>query len=783
VKGRPTDATTGPCSCRAKSFKAKPLTTLLALIPALLFPAGAEALVPPTQAFTAFAAPRTATSARLNGRINPEGAPLTYRFEYSDDDGATWSVLPDREYTGTAERQIVVGEELSGLQPGAAYSYRFSAENGAGAASPGSQVKTFVTRTRAEMAEPNRGYELVNNPNKGNQNVRTELAQGLLPVSVDGERAVWSVLGGAPEGHVGAGATYLAERTPSGWHSTSLVPIGEEQPGGGEQGGYVLDAATPKLTSFVFNTGTSALERGKTLVRIDADQTQTILQEYGQEINGELLDLTDDGGQILFVNPNTRQLESMGSGPSEVISIMPDGLPNECGLDAREGQSFMGHGGGSFQAAEELWLPGYHRSATTDAQRVYFEAEPNGFPCTGGSHFGLYERNRETDETVLIDPGAAGRAPEAIRAAPDGRELYFVTWSSLDIADANSERDIYVWKEEEEESSCLTCVVPSPELSSFQGVANRTIQISDDFSHIYFESLAQLVPGQGTAGDSNIYVLSGGAIGFVADTNANAGQGILGKARLSRDGHVLLLLTDATSPHTGLELTADQLPEACAPTRQQQNPQPCEELFLYDDRDGSLECVSCRHDGVTENSVPQFPGLLGGSPYQMSSDGTTIAFTTAEQLVPQDLNHDLDIYEWRNGVSRLISDGLSAYPDGFAEPEVTGISSTGRDIFFQLVAPSLTGFEQDHFANLYDARIGGGFPRPSIPSHCAGESCQGPIQPPPPPPESASAGYIGSGNARRRHTRRCVNRKVRRHGQCVKRRRRHARRSHGGMRK
>ncbi len=52
--------------------------------------------VPPSEVETAFAAPRTDSSARLNGRVNPEGETLSYYFEYSEDGGKTWIELAPR---------------------------------------------------------------------------------------------------------------------------------------------------------------------------------------------------------------------------------------------------------------------------------------------------------------------------------------------------------------------------------------------------------------------------------------------------------------------------------------------------------------------------------------------------------------------------------------------------------------------------------------------------------------------------------------------------------------
>ena len=58
----------------------------------------------------------------------------------------------------------------------------------------------------------------------------------------------------------------------------------------------------------------------------------------------------------------------------------------------------------------------------------------------------------------------------------------------------------------------------------------------------------------------------------------------------------------------------------------------CNELYLYDDRDGSIECVSCDHDGTTTHSfgTPTAPEPIDS---KLSADGTTAAFATQEALL------------------------------------------------------------------------------------------------------------------------------------------------------
>ena len=716
------------------------------------------AATPPDQVFTAFAAPRTDTSARLNGRVNPEGLPLTYRFEYSEDGGATWIELPEGEDTSAARQQIVLGEELPDLTPDTTYSYRFSTENEAGEATPQGEAKTFATRTSAEMQLPQRGVELVNNPDKGNQNVFIPLASIASP---DGDEAIWSELGGAPGAPNGSQSSFLAERTGNGWQSRSIAPPAAQQLGGGSLV-YELDATTPDFSRFFFSTHRPNVFSSTpgSRVRLDRSQNQDVLRAY--DSSPREVDLSDDGAQVLALNESTKQLEEIGSGVPEVVSLMPDGSESSCGLDLETGRSFIGGLGGSAKSATGVERrPGYHMIAATDASRVYFGARPNG-EC--GKPFGLYVRNRETEETTLIDPGT-GADVAFIRASADGRSAYFATRSKLDPVDTNTDVDVYRWDEESGESTCLSCVVADAKVESGDGFYNPVL-VSDDSSHVYFESAKQLVAGLGGSGRS-LYVLSGGTIRFVAETNRENSETAFSQAELSSDGNELVFTAQA-----GRDLTADEVSG---------NPV---ELYRYEDREGSLECISCRHDALTTQAFANGVGTGGGG-MRMSSDGATVAFGTAEALVGRDVNRGLDVYEWRNGARQLITDGVTEFGTEFAQPHVRGMDAAGANVFFTVTQPGLTGFEQDGLANLYDARIGGGFVPPSPPVHCSEDSCQGPLQAPPVAGSSGSASFSGAGNQRSgsKPRRPCAKKHGKARQRCLRKHKRHPRtaRANRGM--
>jgi hypothetical protein len=708
------------------------------------------------------AAPREDTSARLNARVNPRGAPLTYRFEYSVDEGATWVSLESREESSESREKIVIAQELTGLQPASTYRFRLGLLEGPGGPA-GSLGGEAILRTRATEPDPSacsnadiraaqhveylhycRGLELINNPDKGAQNAL------LGTVALSGEAAFWIIPGGAPGSPSGTRSTFRASRTPGGWHSSPIAPPAAEQIGGGTWN-YLIEATTPDLSTIVA-APTNRNTEESALVRLGADRRQELLHHFSktelrEPFNGG--DATTDAAHVLFIDPETTppQIEEMGEGePGEVVSVMPDGAQSECGMSiGNEGDNFTGPSNGG-RGAGRSWRPGYHRIATTDASRLFFQVQPNG-EC-GAPRLALYQRDRESGETTLIDSGTPFSESHFIRATPDGRVGYFGTASSLDPTDGNSHEDVYRWDEETGEATCLTCeVAVDADLE-----AKGPILVSDDFSHVYFASRKALSPAA-IVGNSNVYSLSSGVLHFVAslppEESSNVGLRTPG-TQLSADGRVL------TFPSFGTRtLTADQTGGEI-------------ELYRYDDADGSLECVSCRREGPTSAQL--------GKGTAVSADGSTVAFETTEALVPGDVNDAVDVYEWREGRISLITDGVSER----AKPNLAAVSADGTNVFFSVVSPGLTGFERDGVRNDYDARIGGGFEIPTPPTRCFEDSCQGPLLPAPPVevPGSSSFGGGGRGNPSKP---RCRKGKVRRHGRCVARhprKHKHHRRRH-----
>ncbi len=180
-------------------------------------------------------------------------------------------------------------------------------------------------------------------------------------------------------------------------------------------------------------------------------------------------------------------------------------------------------------------------------------------------------------ETLEVAPPDTRNA--LIRATPDGRSVYFVSALPLDPADTNGHIDVYRWDEETKKDTCLTCSVENEKgetITDVNVLAESAVMVSDDFSHVYFTSTAKLT-AQAAAGQHNLYVLRAGTIRFVA----GGGSLSQGAAQLSTDGNV----------------TAVRVRRRADRRRGRRLRRP--QLYRYDDRDGSIECLSCAHGAIT----------------------------------------------------------------------------------------------------------------------------------------------------------------------------------------
>jgi hypothetical protein len=106
------------------------------------------------------------TEARVSARIDAGGVPTSYHVEYGTNE-SYGSVTPESS-VGAASQSVSVATQLTGLQPGTEYHYRFAATSALGHAAGFDMVfKTLAAGTGTLALPDHRAYELVSRGEPG----------------------------------------------------------------------------------------------------------------------------------------------------------------------------------------------------------------------------------------------------------------------------------------------------------------------------------------------------------------------------------------------------------------------------------------------------------------------------------------------------------------------------------------------------------------------------------------------------------------------------------------
>jgi Tol biopolymer transport system component len=308
---------------------------------------------------------------------------------------------------------------------------------------------------------------------------------------------------------------------------------------------------------------------------------------------------------------------------------------------------------------------------------------------------------------VSLGDGAA----RLLATTPDGSMALFIDATPLtDEPDDNG--GLYEYDLEAESLHNLT-----PHAGGDPGVQG-VLGIGDDGSTVYFAATAVLATGA-SPGAPNLYVSRRGAIDFIAVLDAGdsadwtPGTYEAQTAMATPDGAHLAFLSKASA--TGYDNT-DAL-----------SGEPDSEMFVYDAGENRLACASCNPGGGRPIGGASIPIHVSPNyePRFISDDGGRILFNSDDALVAADGNGHRDVYEYEGGRPRLISTGTSGDISSMVD-----MSPNGRDVFFT-TRSRLVAADRDNGSDLYDARIGGGFPVAPESMPCAGEACRGPLSAPP----------------------------------------------------
>jgi hypothetical protein len=682
--------------------------------------------------------------ATLHAAVDPRGEDTTVYFQYGTSsctvNPSACAEIPAPPGTdigsGSEDRSISV--LLQNLQPGTTYYYRVVAVSSVGETTgPDLLLHTLSEPTIASETCPNaqlraednslglpdcRAYEMVSPVEKdgvniGNLNTPTPNFQSTL----DGSAIAYEAAGGFGDAPAARQqAFYRGVRGPEGWDTNSLDPLkadyhifesGPAQiaissdltkslvqthaaltPGAvaGNLNVYMRDAVTGTYTLVTTYDGTAGFG-GLTSVGSSTDFTHVYFQASAA--------LTSNAA------PEVSNVYEYSNGELKLAGVLPDGTVDP------EGSS-------SILPTSEFDPPlAADEMASGDGNRIIFGAG-------SGTAAQIYMRIDGTrtievsgSQRTTPDPNGPQRAFFGGASADDSHVFFSSAEKLTDASTAQpGSPDLYRY---DLESGRLTDMT----VSSESGGANVTTVLGtgDEGAYTYFTATGKLAEGA-TAGPPKLYVLrADGQITFVGPIEDLYNHEAF---RLSPSGRYLEMNT--TAPLSSY------------------NNRGMRVVYVYDAQSGQLRCASCIPTGQPPSEEPSLEDGGGGEvsdhwARSMTDTGRAF-FETADSLVPADTNGVKDVYEWQDGETSLISSGNGSEPSRLEE-----VSASGDDVFFD-TSNRLVAQDQDSLADLYDARVGGGFPAPTAPAACSGTGCQGV---PPTPPSFAtppSSTFNGVGN-------------------------------------
>jgi hypothetical protein len=453
---------------------------------------------------------------------------------------------------------------------------------------------------------------------------------------------------------------------------------------------------------------------------------------------------------------------------------------------------------------------------SSDGARVFFTVPTNAsgrvFPFTRTGRIYVRTAGTTTDEITASertdcagDPtcggnGIADPAPDPYQvanywgASVDGLRVFFTTGRALtDGAPSDGQTKLYMYDTTKPASDAhnLTLVNVDGELADGTNSVSRVMVVSDDGRYVYFIASGQLVSGEPlVSGGRGFYMWHDGEIAFIGAnfiaepseiaTTDGAYQFSPPQVRTTPDGRYLLL---SSHDGSGFSLGYDH-GSSCSTTVNG----GCRELYVYSAEAKTLACASCdpgRVPPTTDAASSVHPIGAAAITWHLNraitDDGSRVFFTTGEPLVPQDVNGKNDAYQYDvpTGQVRLITSGRDPFDSYFMDA-----SADGSDAFL-LTRERLVGWDVDTSYDLYDARVGGGFPEPPSPVvRCSGPACRSAAGPQPAAPGMGSDAADGAGDlasvlkphrpVKRACKRGFVKKRVRGKRRCVKRKRHHA---------
>jgi hypothetical protein len=419
------------------------------------------------------------------------------------------------------------------------------------------------------------------------------------------------------------------------------------------------------------------------------------------------------------------------------------------------------------------------QALSADGSRVFFQAVPTGLPCSEPTHLYMRIDGAAADaQTLDIGPyrfvAADSPGTQLLLEKSLGETHEFFLYHT---ESASSE---FLFSESKNEQPRLT--------------------VSADLSTVYLISRQQLTPeapalsAELGGSRANLYrydIAAKAPLRFIAQVGHPRLSEPIHSISSSPDGRYLYFQTGILG---GLPGGGQWLPATHGSPEGQTF-----QVYRYDSAENVVQCVSCAspfdpeprtsalftesNSGGVASTVQPIPATTIAS-----ANGDYVFFDTASALLPADVDGEIapegaavnggehgssayslssDVYQWRRpgldgctdpqGCLSLITSGRGGFLN-----ILLGTTDSGRDVFFS-TNESLLPRDNDTAADIYDARVGGGFPEPTFPVQCEGDACSHPV-PAPNDPTPSSEQFHGAGNLTE-----CPKGKVPKGGKCVAR--------------
>ena len=669
----------------------------------------------------------TPTSARLNAEVNPNGLATTIRFDYITQAAYEANVKAAKEpFTGALKSPpgtpTPIGSgtvaikhlrQLEGLAANTAFRYRLVAVNSADTTF--GPLRSFSTEAgTSTFALPDgRGWEMVTPIEKNGGGIEgpgTNLGGGVFQAAAQGGSVTYTSASSysAPQGSPGANQ-YVARRGSGSWdtENVTLALFSGSFPNEPDSGvpyqlfspdlatGLVTNgkrcrasgSACPVANLPLPGSGAPAGYRNYYLRNSATGASQALLTSSGiaglglgpDEFEVGIAGASADLGQVVLSS-----CAAITANATEVPGVGGECDPDEQNLYRWANGTLalvnLKPGDTAGTPGAELAAPG--AAIAGNGGRVYW---------TDGTAVYL----REGSQTFAVD-GTIGGGADFETAAADGSLAYLTKDGHLYRFDAAIK--------------ALTDLTPAGEVEGVLGSSTAGTRV------FYLTS-------------SGLFLRDGATTTKVADgADASNYPPATGTARLSADGSRLAFLAS--------ELIGEYDNDGKA------------EVYLYSTAGSTLACLSCNPTGERPLGPSSMPGAIRNGaaihtykPRNLTAGGSRVYFDSFDALAPQDSNKDRDVYQWEangtgsctkpSGCVNLISNGRSEDGASFIDA-----SADGSDVFFTTddsLVPDDPGS-----VDLYDARVGGGFPLPPVVIPCNGDACQ----PLPPEPEDPTPGTL-----------------------------------------